>query len=57
MLVRNCGIRDISEITGCSRDKVQKILKLSQQKNHHDSLEVDGLWIFVGNKKDKVWLV
>ena len=32
MLVRNCGIRDISEITGCSRYKVQKVLKTSQ---HH----------------------
>ena len=32
MLARNCGIRDISEITGCSRYKVQKVLKTSQ---HH----------------------
>ena len=32
MRVHNCGIRDISEITGRSRDKVQKALKISQ---HH----------------------
>ena len=32
MLVRNCGIRDISEITGCSRYKVQKVLKISQHR-------------------------
>ena len=62
MLVRNCGIRDISEITGCSRYKVQKVLKISQhhvfpKKNHYDSLEVDELWTFVGNKKNKVWLI
>ena len=61
MLVRNCGIRDISEITGCCRYKVQKVLKISQQhvlpkKNHYDALEVDELWTFVGNKKNKVWL-
>ena len=30
MLVRNCSIREISEITGCSRYKVQKGLKISQ---------------------------
>ena len=62
MLVRNCGIRDISEITGCSRYKVQKVLKISQhhvlpKKNHYDALEVDELWTFVGNKKNKVWLI
>ena len=62
MLVRNCGIRDISEITGCSRYKVQKVLKISQhhalpKKNHYDSLEVDELWTFVGSKKNKVWLI
>ena len=62
MLVRNCGIRDISEITGCSRYKVQKVLKISQhhvlpKKNNYNSLEVlevDELWTFVGNKKNKV---
>ena len=58
MLVRNCDIRDISEITECSRYKVQKVLKISQhhvihKKNHHDALEVDELWTFVGNKKNK----
>ena len=62
MLVRNCGIRDISEITGCCRYKVQKVLKISQhhvlpKKNHYDALEVDELWTFVGNKKNKVWLI
>ena len=61
MRLCNCGIRDISEITGHSRDKVQKVLKISQhhvipEKNHYDSLEVDKLWTFAGNKKCKVWL-
>ena len=62
MLVRNCGIRDISEITGCSRYKVQKVLKTSQhhvlpEKNHYDTLEIDEIWTFVGSKKNKVWLI
>ena len=61
MPVRHCGIRDISEITGCSRYKVQKVLKTSQhhvlpEKNHYDALKVDELWTFVGSKKNKVWL-
>ena len=62
MLVRNCGIRDISEITGCSRYKVQKVLKTSQhhvlpEKNHYDTLEIDEIWTFVGSKKNKVWFI
>ena len=62
MLVRNCGIRDISEITGCSRYKVQKVLKISQhhvlpEKNHYDTLEIDEIRTFVGSKKNKVWLI
>ena len=62
MLVRNCGIRDISEITGCSRYKVQKVLKTSQhnvlpETNHYDTLEIDEIWTFVGSKKNKVWLI
>ena len=62
MPVRNCGIRDISEITGCSRYKMQKVLKTSQhhvlpKKNHYDVLEIDEIWTFVGSKKNKVWLI
>ena len=62
MPVRNCGIRDISEITGCSRYKVRKVLKTSQRhvltkKNHYDTLEIDEIWTFVGSKKNKVWLI
>ena len=60
MPVRNCGIRDISEITGCSRYKVQKVLKTSQyhvlpKKNHYDTLEIDEIWTFVGSKKNRWW--
>ena len=57
-LVRNCGIRDISEITGCSRYKVQKVLKISQhhvlpKKNHYDALEVDELWTLCWQQKEQ----
>ena len=27
------------------------------KKNHYDVLAVDELWIFVGSKKNKVWLI
>ena len=62
MLVRNCGIRDISEITGCSGYKMQKVLKTSQhhvlpEKNHYDTLEIDESWTFIGSKKNKIWLI
>jgi len=57
MLARNCGIRDISEITGCSRYKVQKVLKTSQyhvlpKKNHYDTLEIDEILDFRWQQKE-----
>ena len=27
------------------------------EKNHYGSLEIDELWIFADNKKNKVWLI
>ena len=62
MLARCCGIRDIAAITGYSKDKVQGALKrfnrdLQPGKSHYDRLEVDEFWTFVGNKKNKVWLL
>lgn len=62
MLARCCGIRDIAAITGYSKDKVQGALKrfnrdLQPGKSHYDRLEVDEFWTFVGNKKNKLWLL
>ena len=62
MLARCCGIRDIAAITGYSKDKIQGALKrfnrdLHPAKLHYDRLEVDEFWTFVGNKKNKVWLL
>jgi IS1 family transposase len=62
MLVRGVGIRDISKIEQVSINKVLSVLvrshhKIKPQKQHYDSLEVDEFWTYVGNKKNKVWLI
>jgi hypothetical protein len=30
---------------------------ITPKQNHYDSLEVDELWTYVGNKKNKIWLI
>jgi IS1 family transposase len=62
MLVRGVGIRDISEIEGVSINKVLAVLlrsnhKIKPKQQHYDSLEVDEFWTYVGNKKNKLWLI
>jgi IS1 family transposase len=62
MLVRGNGIRDISVILCISVKKVLKVLtsgkyKIKPKKTHYDSLEIDELWTYVGEKKNKVWLI
>ena len=62
MLVRGVGIRDIAEIEGISIRKVLSTLTRSTHKirpkhNHYDCLEIDEFWTYVGNKKNKVWLI
>ena len=62
MLVRGMGIRDISAVLKISVGKVLKTLKSSRyeikpQKKHYDILEVDEFWTYVGNKKNKLWLI
>ncbi|KAA6328500.1 hypothetical protein EZS27_022614 [termite gut metagenome] len=62
MLVRGVGIRDISEIEKVSINKVLSVLvrsnhKIKPKQSHYDKLEVDELWTYVGNKKNKVWLI
>jgi insertion element IS1 protein InsB len=60
--VRGCGIRDIASIFEISIGKVLSLLvehkvSPSPKQAHYDELEVDEFWSFVGNKKNKVWLV
>lgn len=62
MLVRGIGIRDISYIEDISINKVLSVLVKSNKiitpkQQHYDSLEIDEFWTYVGNKKNKVWLI
>jgi IS1 family transposase/transposase-like protein len=62
MLVRGIGIRDISVIEQISIKKVLSVLVnsnkiITPKQQHYDSLEVDEFWTYVGNKKNKVWLI
>jgi IS1 family transposase/transposase-like protein len=62
MLVRGVGIRDIDEIEKISIKKVLSTLVnsnhvLKPKQSHYDSLEVDEFWTYVGNKKNKQWLI
>ena len=62
MLVRGLGIRDVSEIERISVKKVLSVLVnsnhiLKPKQSHYDSLEVDEFWTYVGNKKNKLWLI
>jgi IS1 family transposase/transposase-like protein len=62
MLVRGVGIRDISEIENISIGKVLSVLvnsthTIKPKQSHYDALEVDEFWTYVGEKKNKVWLI
>jgi IS1 family transposase/transposase-like protein len=62
MLVRGLGIRDVSEIEQISISKVLSVLVnsnhiITPKQQHYDRLEVDEFWTYVGNKKNKVWLI
>jgi IS1 family transposase/transposase-like protein len=62
MPVRVVGIRDVAEIENISTRKVLSVLTKSDyviipKQTHYDSLEVDEFWTYVGEKKNKVWLV
>ena len=62
MLVRDLSIRDISDIEGISIKKVLTILinfkqKITPKRTSYEELEVDEFWSYVGNKKNKVWLI
>jgi IS1 family transposase/transposase-like protein len=62
MLVRGCGIRDISAVLEISAKKVLKVLvqgvyKIQPREKHYNCLEVDEFWTYVGKKSNKVWLI
>ena len=62
MLVRGVGLRDVSEIENVSIGKVVSVLTKSNyvirpKQTHYDSLEIDEFWTYVGEKKNKVWLI
>ena len=62
MLVRGIGITDISVIENVSIKKVLSVLVnsnriITPKQAHYDGLEIDEFWTYVGNKKNKVWLL
>ena len=62
MLVRGFGIRDIAAVEKISVKKVLSTLvnsnhTLKPKQSHYDNLEVDEFWTFVGNKKNRQWLI
>ena len=62
MLVHGIGIRDTAVIEKISVKKVLSTLVnsnhvLKPKQSHYDSLEVDEFWTYVGNKKNKKWLI
>jgi IS1 family transposase/transposase-like protein len=62
MLVRGIGIRDISVVLRISITKVLNTLKKTKYEikpkcAHYDCLEIDEFWTYVGNKKNKIWLI
>jgi predicted CXXCH cytochrome family protein len=62
MLVRGLGIRDISAIEGISIFKILSVLVslnylIVPKQRHYAALEVDEFWTYVGNKKNKLWLI
>ena len=61
-MVRGSGVRDIAETERVSIGKVLRTLSKSTyqirpKQNYYESLEVDEFWTFVGNKKNKQWLI
>jgi IS1 family transposase len=62
MPVRGSGIRDVSAVLGASVKKVLKTLAsttyaLAPKRKRYGCLEIDGFWTYVGNKRNKVWLI
>ena len=62
MLVRGCSIADIVVIEQVSKYKVlnvlvQSDLTIKPKQQYYRKLQVDEFWTYVGNKKNKVWLV
>jgi IS1 family transposase len=62
MPVRGIGIRDIAIIESVSIRKVLSVLveshkEITPKRSHYQRLEVDEFWTYVGDKKQKYWLI
>ncbi len=63
LLCRNAGIRDITVCCNISQQCVLKTLKkhgkqtVVPQKKEYRSVQIDEVWSFVGQKKNKYWLL
>ncbi len=62
MIARGCGVRDIVAIEGISSQKALTTLvnsdyKIKPKKQYYQFLEIEEFWTFVGNKKNKQWLI
>jgi IS1 family transposase/transposase-like protein len=62
LLERGNGVRDIEYIMNINRNTVLNIisklsLKITPRHKIYKSIQVDELWSFVGNKKNKKWTI
>ena len=62
LMVRGSGVRDIAEVERISIGEVlrtlsESVYQIQPKQSHYECLEVDELWTFVGNKKNKQWLI
>lgn len=62
MLVCGCSIADIVVIEQISKYKVLNVLvksnhQIKPKQRYYHKLQVDEFWTYVGDKKNKVWLV
>ena len=62
MFVRGTGVRDICTILKISMGKVLHTLissdyQIKPKREYYDTLEVDELWTYVGDKTNKQWLI
>lgn len=62
MLARGCSIVDIMILEEVSKGKVLSVLansnhQIKPRQKHYNTLEIDEFWTYVGNKKNKVWLI
>jgi hypothetical protein len=62
LLGHGVGIRDVAEIGSITIRKILSVLTKSSyainpKQAYYGSLEIDEFWTYVGEKKNKLWLV